>query len=407
MSLLNILSRLCVLIIVIPNFFISFNFNPIPIHFHRNYSFSLNEYSRFIIYSFRNEMNIDDDLVFRFGETPNYSSKLYLYFSVNDVSENIETLINCNPYTGEFFGSFYNIVIDRISNNEVVINSNKCDNQYLIPGYIYAVISIVSISENPEYKSNLIIYNTQYMPEISTSNLYEYFKFGGEYRKNITFLIPKLSNDIILRLGYATSDRNYYKYLYIYQNNLDINNIFNTTRFLNNLGLEIKLLKGNSYYFQIYHSRGGKYIDEILFQFPPEELIKIEEGKVICTSSFILDEYYYFYYDNSKMQIGDELYFKVIQNNNKSKLLYKELTYNDYDYIYQRRNTDNSKYCEIIQTNNIGNIITHFYRCVKNKESMAFLFMITDRIGYRIFPNFQIEIFSKKKYIIMMIFQKY
>ena len=35
-------------------------------------------------------------------------------------------------------------------------------------------ISIVAIRENPKYSSEVIIYNTKFMPEISISNKYEY-----------------------------------------------------------------------------------------------------------------------------------------------------------------------------------------------------------------------------------------
>ena len=397
MILQNIFYKLSILILLISNFSFSFDFTPIPILFHKYYSFSLNEYSKFIIYSFKNDMDPEYELIFRFSEIPRYESKLYLYFSEIDISQNLETLIKCNPYTGEFFESFYNINIGRIrytNNNEIILNSNNCQSQYLMPGYIFAVISIVSISKNPVYTSNIMIYNTKYMPEISTSKSYEYFKFGGPYRKPITFFIPEISSDIILRQGFNSSDNNK-KYLNIYQNNLNGTNLFFQNSFYSTLDKYIKLIKGNSYYIKFTDDKNTVFNYEILFQFPSDEFIKIEEGKEIYTSSFIYDEYYYFYYNNIKMNIGDSFYFKIIQNYNSHELLYKELIYNDYDYICQRKNTYDVKYCTIIYQKEFANKITNVYKCEKEEESQAFIFLLRSEKNDRIFPHFAIELISK------------
>ena len=91
-----------------PYFCLTYSLKINPALFHKTYSFSLKEPSKFIIYSFKNDMDNNDELVFSFSNIPNDETMLYLYYSINDISDNIESLISCNPYTGEFFGSFYN-----------------------------------------------------------------------------------------------------------------------------------------------------------------------------------------------------------------------------------------------------------------------------------------------------------
>lgn len=249
MSIENIFSKLCILIILTANFSSSIVLTPIPVTFHKTYSFNLNEYSKFIIYSFKNDMDPNYKLIFRFSSIPYYSSQLYLYYSENDISENIGTLISCNPYTGEFFGSFCSVNIENsiYRNHELVLDSYKCESQYLMTGYIYAVISIVSVKENSRFVSDLVIYNTKYIPEIFPSKLYEYFEIGGPYGNFINFYIPKISNDTVLRLQFF-SLVNLKVELYIYQNNeteniLLINKVFNRSL----IDDYIKLSKGYSY----------------------------------------------------------------------------------------------------------------------------------------------------------------
>lgn len=70
----------------------------------------------------------------------------------------------------------------------------------------------------------------------------------------------------------------------------------------------IKLSKGYSYSIKFQEGIYYTNLNSILFQFPSEELIKIEEGKVIYTSSLFANTFYPFYYDSSKMKIGEKLY---------------------------------------------------------------------------------------------------
>ena len=397
MTIQNIFSIIFILSLFIPDFSISSSLTPISVIFHKGYDFSLNEFSKFVVYSFKNEMDIDDDLVFRFDSFPKFSSKLYLYFSENDVSQNIETLISCNPYTGEFFGSFYNIDIseEKVNNYEIVVNSNECDSQYLISGYIYVVISLVSLEENPEYKSQIKIYNTKYMPELSISKLFEYYEIRGPYRKKITFIIPTISENTLLRLGFYSSI-DYATYICIYQNNLNGNIFYNEQIDTTYTDKFINLTKGFSYYIKFYRNNNYHFKDKILFQFPKEQFIKLEQGKVIYTSSLSCKDYYYFYYDNTNMKAGDTLFLQISQSNNDADFRYKELTYNDYDYISQRKNTDNTQNCQVNYYESFQERIVKFYYISKTRESQVFLFLIKNNKIDINFPNFQIEIVSKK-----------
>ena len=397
MSIQNISSKIFILMLFMLNFSQINSLTVNPIQFHKTYSFDLKESSKFVIYSFKNDMNIDDTLIFRFLESPKklVSVKVYLYFSLNDVSDSIDNLIKCNPYTGEFFGSFFNFYLYKMYDDfpefEEVIGSHNCESQYLMPGYIYAAISIVSIREYEHYSSKLIVFNTKFMPEISIANKYEYFELRGPYYKNITFFIPSLSSDILLKIE-CVSTINNEKYITIYQNNLETlfyKKIIDSNKF----DVYINLTKGYSYYCQIYQAFSS-YKRKILFQFPLNEFMKIEEGKVLYTST-LNNNYYYFYYDNKKMNVKDLLYFKIDSNQDDIIFRYREILYDDYDYIHQRiEYPDYASKCELNNKLKIGNITSHFYYIEKREESQIFVFFL--KAETHDLTTFEIEIFSKK-----------
>ena len=201
----NLFSNFVILVIML-DFSLSLSLNPpITTSPHKIYTFNLTESSKYIIYSFKNEDDITDyDMVFRFSNKPIYSTKFFIYYSQNDVSNRIDDLISYDQETGEFFNSIYSTSLDQIDkmNYEVVLNSSNCNVKNLKPGYFYAVISIVSDGSDPEYTSEFVLFNTLYIPEISISNRYEYFKIGGPYKNNISFYIPMLSKDILLNLNH-------------------------------------------------------------------------------------------------------------------------------------------------------------------------------------------------------------
>ena len=164
----NILAKIVISLIVMMNFSSSLSLTP-PISTlpYKNYTFHLDESSKYIIYSFKSEKNITDyELVFRFSQVPKYSTKFFVYYSQNDISSNIDTLISYNQESGEFFNSIYSTSLDQLNkmNYEVVLNSSNCDPNYLKPGYFYAVISIVSEGTKPEYSSGFVVFNTLNIP---------------------------------------------------------------------------------------------------------------------------------------------------------------------------------------------------------------------------------------------------
>ena len=211
------------------------------------------------------------------------------------ISSSIDDLITYDQGTGEFFNSIYSTSLDLLNkmNYEVVMNSSNCDTNYLKPGYFYAVISIVSDGTEPEYIGGFVIFNTLYIPEISVLNNYEYFKMGGPYKNNISFHIPALSEDVLLNLIYK-STTSFSKIIKIYKNNLN-GDIFNSTTFsITDYNSYCKLTKGYNYYIQIQNVYKYSYEVEILFQFPSKELIKLQDGMPIYTSTII--SYFYFFY---------------------------------------------------------------------------------------------------------------
>jgi hypothetical protein len=184
------------------------------------------------------------------------------------VSDGKFYFISYNSETGEFKNSFHSESLMDLNkkNMEVVLNSSNCNSEYLKPGYIYAVISIVSEGSQPEYNGEFHIFSSQYIPEISTSKLYEYFNVGGPYSQIITYFIPKISEDTLLRLSYyCTPIIN--KYIRVYQNDMT-QDPYNNTRIYNNFDDYIYLPKGFSYYIQFPYGDKRSFQEEILFQFP-------------------------------------------------------------------------------------------------------------------------------------------
>ena len=154
---------------------ISFSFSllaPIPITLGNNYTFTLKESTKYVIYFFKNEMSTNNNLVLHFNNTPTYDIKLFLYFSETNESQNIESIIKYNNQTGIFFDAFYstNLNILKDMNYEIILNSSNCGIQCFTSGYIYAVIGIFSTDINSEFTSEFIAYTKQYLTNIKNNN---------------------------------------------------------------------------------------------------------------------------------------------------------------------------------------------------------------------------------------------
>ena len=91
----NLFSRFAILAVILLNFSLSLSLNPpISTSQHTIYTFNLTESSKYIIYSFKNELDITNyDMVFRFSNKPIYSTKFFLYYSQNDVSNSMQLLV--------------------------------------------------------------------------------------------------------------------------------------------------------------------------------------------------------------------------------------------------------------------------------------------------------------------------
>ena len=389
-------SKIVTLTIIILNFSLSFSLTPpISTTQHTVNTFNLTENSKYIIYSFKNEDDITKyDIVFRFSKIPLYSTKFFVYYSKNDVSDKIDDLISYDQETGEFFNSIYSTSLDQIDkmNYEIVLNSDNSNTNYLKPGYYYAVISIVSDGTDPEYTGEFVIFNTFYIPEISISKNCEYFKIGGPYKNNISFYIPMLSKDILLNMNYKFSTNSIK--IYIYKNKLNGELFNSTTVSYYKYNSYFKLLSGYSYYIQFQIEYKNSYVYEILFQFPSNELIKIKEGMSIYTSTAV-NYNYYFYYDCSKMREGDELLIQILNNvNSYSYLYYLPLESNDYNYVYNKIGTSFQGNCyrkEITK----GDISSSFYNCGGFSGYKAVLLMTELKKGNS-FSNYKINLFSRK-----------
>ena len=130
----NILSKIYFITVFLAYLSLSFSLiPPIEIPLYENISFSLNEESKYVIYSFHNEFDILGDLVFRFSSVPEYSSKLFLFYSDKNIYENLDKIIAYDETTGECSNSFYEFSLDDLasSNFEIVLNKDNTESSYL------------------------------------------------------------------------------------------------------------------------------------------------------------------------------------------------------------------------------------------------------------------------------------
>ena len=152
-----------IIIIFLINFSFAFSLSsPIYVSQYKNYNFDLDNSLKYIICYFINIKNItNSEIVFRFSNAPKYSTKFFLYYSKEDVSKNIDSLISYNEKTGEFFNSIYSTSLDKLDkmNYEIILNSNNLDAKYLLPGYFYTVISLISNDAKAEYSSEFFLFN--------------------------------------------------------------------------------------------------------------------------------------------------------------------------------------------------------------------------------------------------------
>ena len=321
----NIFSKILILIL---NFSFSLSLiPPISTIEHKIYTINLNSSSKYIIYSYQSKYDISTkyDIVFHFSKVPKYSTKFFVYYSKEDVSKNIDNLISYDPKTGEFYNFIYSTSLDNLDkmNYEVVLNSDYCDVKYLLQGYFYAVISIVSDKPESEYTSEFFLFGTASLQIINILNNYEYYKIGGPYKDVVNFYIPILSRDIILDLNFKCTSYSQ-KRITIYKYKTEAE-VYNTKTFYGySYNSYYKLVNGYGYFVLIQNSYKDFFTYEVLFQFPPNELMKLEEGMPITTSTLI-DYDYYFYYDCSQMKKGDELFIQIPNKSSSSYLYYSKL----------------------------------------------------------------------------------
>ena len=91
-----------------------------------------------------------------------------------------------------------------------------------------------------------------------------------------------------------------------------------------------KLVNSYDYFVLIQNSYKNFFTYEVLFQFPSNELMKLEEGIPITTSAWI-DYDYYFYNDCSQMKKGNELFIQIPNKSSSSYLFNTKLDSNDFN----------------------------------------------------------------------------
>ena len=192
--------------------------NPILLQAHDRVYFSLTPKSNYIIYSYKNDMPDGSyDLIIRLFNPPVYQTMIYVYYSAIAVSKNLESLIKYEKTYDRFTGYFYSCNIADLSKNlyEVVLNKNT-DNivpisNFLKPGYIYTIIHLISKQTRAEHHDWFYIYNSYHKPTLfqkvieyyGTETILDYFLVGSHHLKYITYYIPTLSKDVLLKYSYT------------------------------------------------------------------------------------------------------------------------------------------------------------------------------------------------------------
>ena len=268
---------------------------PIRLKPHERNFFDLTANSRYVIYSFENNMPDDSyDLIILLSKNPR-DVGLYVYYSETDVSENLESIINYNENTGQFYGEKYASYLTNLNDyaNVAILNKNTIGNSadFLKPGFIYVVINIMSFTYTKEFYDWFYIYNTYDVPELfqtkypifATESIVDYFHIGSHFLKPITYFIPTLTKNIIVKYTHVM----YYKHFYTFSDNIRINFYQNKTSdspyktisfedtYNKNFEGYIELEKGFSYYIQITHSTDLYYREEIMFQLVPAQVQSI------------------------------------------------------------------------------------------------------------------------------------
>ena len=384
--------------------------NPIPLKAHDRVFFSLTPESNYIIYSYLNDMpDSSYDLIIRLFNTPRYQTMIYVYYSVIDVSKNLDSLIKYEKTYDKFSGYFYSCNIADLSKNlyEVVLNKNtdNIDSNYLKPGYIYTIIHLISKQTRAEHHDWFYIYNSYHKPTLfqkvieyyGTETVLDYFLVGSHHLRNITYYIPFLSKDELLKYSYTikygssqsisdTININIYQASMIFSPYLKDTYVFNTGKNIENVK---ELERGSSYFIQITHSTNLYFREEIMFQKIEAIVPRVYEGHPISVTTFG-NRFLHFYLNIS--EIDEKYYFFKVYNihDDDLNLVPKFLYSNDYNYIISQKDSMPSTSCEK-KKDNIEGKITYFYKCNKSGYSKILLLGIKTNGGAGYYPDIYAE----------------
>ena len=366
---------------------------PILLKPHQRDFFDLTQDSRYVIYSFKNDMPDNSyDLVILLSKYPS-DVNLFVYYSETDVTENLESLIKYDENTGTFSGGYYAVAVNSLYDHAsvVILNKDTIGNsaEFLKPGFIYVVINLTPTIYTKEFYDWFYIYNTYDIPELfqtkyqyfATETIVDYFHIGSHFLKPITYFIPTLTKNILIKYTLAM----FYIKSYTFNDNIRINFYQNSTSgepkytisldYSSNSNVEdyIELEKGFCYYVQITHSTNLYYREEIMFQLVPDKVQRVYEGHPISISTLGF-RYLSFYLDVSDSD-DEYFFFKIFTIRDKEiTLVPKELGSNDYDYIVSQTSYIPEWYCEKNKRNEDGKI-TYYYKCHRNggTNTKAFL----------------------------------
>ena len=372
-----------------------------------------NYLEHFEIFEYYSTFDGDDDLSLNimFYESPsqNINVTLFYYYSNYQITkENISSLIK--PNKDDLSGSIYSEKVNSgLNNSPVELIFNQTSSEKLKKGYYYLLPMCREINYDVDivyYETYIQVHNTRNNQINLNFNFNNTLPFMVNINSNLIF---KLETQDILNMHinsfiYDNNNNNFNGNLFLYVNSTEIGPIY--TQEYNNKELSFFHEYKNhlKYYIKFVNqldNKDGKIYQYLVFRHEKELIKEIETSTTYNITSIGIDTFIY-YFDNSNLEVGDQVILRIFEENYFPFIYYKEIDSNETEYIKSKIN--DIDYIELYpnkyKTYETESKFNYFYTYIKQSNSKSVLINIkTKTFIYNKYnlPNYSFDLIKRKK----------
>ena len=357
--------------------------------------------------------NILDDLslniIFYDSANKNTNVTLFYYYSDYQITkENISLLIK--PIKDDLSGSVYSQKVNSDNNNfPVELIFNQTNNEKLKKGYYYLLPMCRKINS----VSDIIYYETYIQVHNIENNL---INLNFDENNTIPFmvnansnLIFTLENEDIFNMHinsfiYDYNNNNFTGNLFLYENSTETEPVYIQEYNNKELSFSHEYKNNSKYYIKFINqldNNAEKVYQYLVFRHD-EELIQEVKTSISYNITSLGNDTFKYYFDNSNLEVGDQIILRIFQENNYPSIYYEELESNDLEYIKTKINDISyiKLYPNKYKTYETESKSYYFYTYIKKNNSEAVLINIkTNTFIYNKYnlPNHNFELIKRQE----------